>query len=318
MEYKHIPVMLDEALEYLLLKKDGYYIDCTLGGGGYALQIARGAKQGRVLGIDMDKLAIEKVEERKKEENISNIELVNNNYRNLKQIVDDNKLFKGKKFDGIVFDLGLSSAQLDDDSRGISFKVDSPLDMRFGEEREDFKNLNTEKIVNRWNFENLKKIIKEYGEERYASSIARGIVVARKNKRIKTTGELISIIEDSIPERAKHTKIHFATRTFQALRIATNDELGGLEEALPQAIDLLKKGGRCVVISYHSLEDRIVKKSFKRESVDCVCDVKELFCNCEHHAKIKIINKKVLLPSEGEVAKNPRSRSAKMRVVERI
>lgn len=328
MNYTHIPVMLKEILEYLDPKPGQYFIDCTLGGGGYTMVIAERIKEsGRVLAIDLDETAINNFQLTINNYELKNVVLVNNNFKNLKEIVV--KYFvKNQKFSGIVFDLGLSSAQLDDKSRGFSFKSDAPLDMNYESEimnqelgiRNQELGMNqkitVEKIINQWRESELIKIIKEYGEERCAKSIAREIVKFRKLKPIKTTGQLVEIIKNAVPKNYEHYRIHPATRTFQALRIASNNELENFKIALPQALELLQPGGRIVVISFHSLEDRIVKQFFKQESKECICPSEIPICRCDHQIKLKIITKKVVRPSAEEVLKNPRARSAKMRVAE--
>ncbi|MBU1421532.1 16S rRNA (cytosine(1402)-N(4))-methyltransferase RsmH, partial [Patescibacteria group bacterium] len=297
-------------------------------GGGYTMVIAERIKEsGRVLAIDLDETAINNFQLTINNYELKNVVLVNNNFKNLKEIVV--KYFvKNQKFSGIVFDLGLSSAQLDDKSRGFSFKSDAPLDMNYESEimnqelgiRNQELGMNqkitVEKIINQWRESELIKIIKEYGEERCAKSIAREIVKFRKLKPIKTTGQLVEIIKNAVPKNYEHYRIHPATRTFQALRIASNNELENLKIALPQALELLQPGGRIVVISFHSLEDRIVKQFFKQESKECICPSEIPICRCDHQIKLKIITKKVVRPSAEEVLKNPRARSAKMRVAE--
>jgi len=307
MNYYHVPVMLKEVLNYLNPRIGQHFIDCTLGGGGYTLAIAeKVGKQGRVLAIDLDELALENIKEKIKKHKNKNIILVHENFKNLSKIV--NKIFKkvrSNKLDGIVFDLGLSSAQLQDRHRGFSFKLDAPLDMRFAHKHEnnEKEQKNTKYIINSYQQEELEKILREYGEERFAGRIARGIVEQRKLRPIKTTGQLVEIVKNVVPKKYLYSRIHPATRTFQALRIATNGELENLKEALPQAVNSLKSGGRIVVVSYHSLEDRIVKHFFKKEAKE---------------GKIKILTKKIVRPSEEEIEDNPRSRSAKMRVSEKI
>ncbi len=312
MEYKHTPVMLKKVLEYLNPQPGQYFIDCTLGGAGYTLEIAkRVGEKGRVLAIDLDKMAIENCRLKIVDCRLNNIILVNNNFRNLSKIAK--QYFNNKKINGIVFDLGLSSAQLKDRNRGFSFQKDTLLDMAFGQSE-----ISTIDIINKWKEENFKKIIREYGEERFARKITQGIVDYRKNKQIKTTGQLVEIIKSAVPKKYQHGKTHFATRTFQALRIATNNELENLREALPQALDLLTAGGRIAVVSYHSLEDRIVKQFFKTESKDCICPSSYPACRCQHKARIKILTKKIIRAGEEEVRDNPGARSAKLRVAEKI
>jgi 16S rRNA (cytosine1402-N4)-methyltransferase len=323
MQYQHTPVMLKEVLEYLDPQPGQFFIDCTLGGGGYTVAIAtKVGERGKVLAIDLDEMAIENAKLQITNYKLQNVILAYGNFRDLQKIVKEKFKDEEAKFSGIVFDLGLSSAQLKDKSRGFSFQLDAPLDMRFAHHR-----LNTELdrfytdtqiIINRWPQEELERILREYGEERFAGRIARKIVENRKKKPIKTTGELVEIIAAAVPAAYKRKKIHFATRAFQALRIATNKELENLEVVLPQAVELLKKGGRLVVISYHSLEDRIVKQFFKKESKNCLCPPNTPVCQCGHIARLKILTRKVVKPTEGEIKNNPRARSAKMRVAEKV
>ncbi len=320
MKYNHIPVMLKEVLEYLKLRRGQKIIDCTLGGGGYAFAIAKkvGAK-GKVVAIDLDKMAIENAREIIKKEKINNVILVNNNFANLKNIVSEHYA-KNVKFDGIVFDLGLSGAQLADRDRGFSFQFDAPLKMEFRKSRRP--NSKVEHILNWWKEKDIANIIKKYGEERFAYKIAKKIVEYRVHRTIKTTQQLVGIIRSAVPCFYQNKKIHFATRTFQALRIFTNNELENLEKVLPQAVDLLKKRGKLIVISYHSLEDRIVKRFFYQESRNCICPPEAPLCKCSHKARLKIIKsregKKFIVPSEEEVQANHKARSAKMRVAEKL
>jgi len=314
MQYRHISVMLEEIIEALNLEKGDHIVDCTLGGAGYTVAIAgKIGEEGRVLSIDLDKLAIENARKLIEEKKINNITLVNDSFRHVGEIAKEN--FGERKADGIVFDLGLSSAQLDDAARGFSFKIDAPLNMSFGDE---IQGEATEKIVNYRREEELTKIFREYGEERFASRIAKGIVQYRKSAGIRTTGQLVEIIKSAIPKRFQSGDIHPATRTFQALRIATNEELQSLEEALKGCLEVLETGARIAVVSFHSLEDRIVKNFFKEESKDCICPPTFPVCACDHRAKLKILTKKPILPSPEETKENPRARSAKLRVAERI
>ena len=309
--------MLKEVLEYLDPKEGQYFIDCTLGGAGYTIAIAKKVGlNGKVLAVDLDKMAIQNAKLRIVNYELQNVILIQDNFRNLSKIVK--KHFDNKKFNGIVFDLGLSSAQLSDRSRGFSFQLDAPLDMAFGCQMSDVGFRTTEDIVNNFSEEELEKIIRKYGEERFAKRIARRIVECRKLKSIKTTGQLVEIINQSVPVFYKNKKINCATKTFQALRIATNNELENLEKVLPQALDLLAPAGRIAVISYHSLEDRIVKNFFKQESRDCICPPDYPVCQCKHKAKLKILTRKIVKAGKEEAVSNPRSRSAKLRVAERI
>ncbi|MFA6551313.1 MAG: 16S rRNA (cytosine(1402)-N(4))-methyltransferase RsmH [Patescibacteria group bacterium] len=313
MEYKHIPVMLAEALEYLNPKSGNIIVDCTLGGGGYTLEIAkRVGKAGKVIAIDADEMAIENAELKVKSEKLENIILVNENFKNLQKIIDHVGV---EKVDGIVFDLGLSSAQLEDRSRGFSFNLDAPLDMKFGIKNYELRITTTEEIINKFKQKELEKIIREYGEERYAGRIANAIV---KNRPVRTTKELADTIMNAVPASYRRGRIHPATRTFQALRIATNDELSALQEALAQTVKILEDKGRLVIISYHSLEDRIVKNFFKQEARRCICPPEVLQCVCGHQPQLKILTKKVITATDAEIKNNPRARSAKLRAAEKI
>lgn len=315
MEYKHTPVMLKEVLASLNPKPAENYIDCTLGGGGYTEAIIkRILPDGKVLAIDLDETAIANAEKKFKIEiKNKNIILSHENFKNLQKIVDKD-FSPAALFNGIVLDLGLSSAQLSGGARGFSFNLDEPLGMNFGGQVE----LRAEEIINSWSAEDLEKIFREYGEEKFARKIALAITERRKTEKIKNTGQLVEIILKAVPKKfqtaGQRNKIHPATRVFQALRIAVNDELGNLREVLPQAVNLLKSGGKICVISYHSLEDRIVKQFFKKESIDCLCPPAAPICQCGHKASLKIITRGVLRPTEEEVLKNPRARSAKLRL----
>jgi 16S rRNA (cytosine1402-N4)-methyltransferase len=311
MEYQHTPVMLKEVLEYLDPKKGGYYIDGTLGGGGYteALSKIAGAK-GKILATDLDEQAIANTAKK----NLDNVILVNDNFANLSSVIAEN-IEEGKLFDGFVLDLGLSSFQLADIRRGFSFREDSPLDMAFNS---DGTNQRTRDIINNFREGDLAKIFFNYGEEKHARRIAKGIVERRKLSRIETTGDLSEIIKKAIPRRLWSDKVHPATKTFQALRIVVNKELESLEKVLPQAVAALKSGGRIVIISFHSLEDRIVKDFFREQAIDCVCPPEIPICSCDHRATLRVITKKIVPPTAEEIKLNPRSRSAKLRAAEKI
>lgn len=302
----HTPVMLKEAIESLSIQPGGRYIDCTVGGGGHAAAIMeRSAPGGQLLGIDADPKAIE-VARKKLEAYGSSVLLVNDNFVNLEAICIKNDF---KPVHGILFDLGFSSSQINSSNRGFSFQYDAPLDMRFGPDQE----VTAADIINTSTEAELANIIWEYGDEGYSRRIARHIINERP---VKTTLELAKIVERAIGSR--RGRIHPATKTFQALRIAVNNELEHLELALKQAVNLLGFDGRLVVISFHSLEDRIVKRFFKKESSDCICPPQAMSCTCKHTARLKLITKKTVTPSEDEVKANPRSRSAKLRVAERV
>jgi 16S rRNA (cytosine1402-N4)-methyltransferase len=311
MEYQHTPVMLKEVLEYLQPKSGGYYIDGTLGGGGYteALSKIAGVK-GKILATDLDEQAIANTAKK----NLNNVILVNDNFANLSAVIAEN-IEEGKLFDGFVLDLGLSSFQLADIRRGFSFREDSPLDMAFNS---DGTNQRTKDIVNDYREEDLSRILFKYAEEKHARRIAKGIVERRKLARIETTGDLAEIVKKAIPRRLWNDKVHPATKTFQALRIVVNKELESLEKVLPQAVAALKNGGRLVIISFHSLEDRIVKDFFREQANDCICPPEIPICSCNHRATLKVITKKIVLPTDEEIKSNPRSRSAKLRAAEKI
>lgn len=300
----HIPVLVNEVIEYLQLKPGGRYIDCTLGGGGHAAKIlAKIYPEGKLLGIDCDPLAIEIAKSTLSPFGKS-VMIVKANFSNLSLIAP---IYNFTEVDGILFDLGLSSIQLEESGRGFSFLRDEPLDMRFDPTQE----LTAEYIVNNWSEHQIACILKKYGEEKHYRQIARAIV---ENRPIKSSRHLVEVIKKAVPRQGK---LHPATRTFQALRIAVNGELDNLAMALPQAVSLLRPEGRLVVISYHSLEDRIVKTFFMREAKDCLCPPGTPTCVCGHTATLKIINRKPITPSPEEKSANPRSRSAKLRVAER-
>lgn len=305
--------MLKEAMEYLTPKPGENYIDCTLGGGGYTRALAEKVlPAGRVLAIDLDEIALENFKSLVNQP--VNIQVAQGNFKNLGEIVKKH-FTVGDKFNGIVLDLGLSSAQLEDRNRGFSFKhAESPLNMNFGGEITE----TAENIINSLEAAELAKIFKDYGEEKFAYKIALAIVNERKINRLATTGQLVELIAKVIPKRFQDKKIHPATKVFQALRVAVNSELENLRQVLPQAVSLLKPGGKLAVISYHSLEDRIVKQYFKEASKDCLCPPVMPICQCGHKAELKILTRKVLIPTEAEVMNNPRSRSAKLRVAEKI
>jgi len=288
--------MLPEVIEYLNPKTGEIIIDCTLGGAGYTLAIAqRVGEKGKVIAIDADEMAIENAKGKIENEKLSNIILVNENFKNLSAIINQIGL---EKVDGVVFDLGLSSAQLEDATRGFSFNSAATLNMEFGSRNQESGIRNTEEIVNKFKPEELEKIIREYGEERFAKKIVGAIIKARRLKPIANSRELAAVISQAVPAKYRYGRIHPATRTFQALRIATNDELTNLKVALPQAADALAAAGRIVIISYHSLEDRIVKW-FLRER--------------QNQGAVKILTKKVVTATKAEMKNNPRARSAKLR-----
>lgn len=312
---KHIPVMLAEVLTGLNAKPGQKFIDCTLGGGGYTLSLADAVgPKGLVLALDLDQEAIDNIELLKTTRNIKQITAVQSNFKMIKEVVDE--YYPDTFFDGIVMDLGLSSAQLADLGRGFSFRNNSNLNMAF--DASDKKN-KTENIINHYREKELTELIRDYGEEKYAGRIARAIIARRQEEKITTTLALVDAIASAVPSLYRNDKrLHFATRTFQALRIATNEELKNLTEVLPSALALLKPDGILIAVSFHSLEDRIVKQFMVREAKDCLCPPKLPACVCSHNAQLKIITKKPLLPTEAEIKSNPRSRSAKLRQAQKL
>jgi 16S rRNA (cytosine1402-N4)-methyltransferase len=298
----HIPVLLNEVMDALQVKPDGRYVDCTLGAGGHSAAILE--RGGRVLGIDIDPQAIDAARGQLSSYG-DRINLINNSFENLEIICSKMSFVP---VNGILFDLGMSSLQISDPERGFSFRSEGPLKMSFNPSEE----LTAEIIVNDFPEEEIARIIKQYGEETKSRAIARAIVA---NRPISTTTQLSAIVSKVV---GSHGRIHPATKTFQAIRIAVNRELERIKTALKQAVNILIVGGRLVVISFHSLEDRLVKDFMRTESQECICPPRMPVCICNHHARFKLITKKVATPSCDEVAANPLSRSAKMRVAERI
>ncbi len=310
MKFEHEPVLVREAIENLNIKKDGIYVDCTVGGGGHSLEIAKRIyPSGRLIGIDRDPEAI-KAARSKLAPYREIVDLFVTNYRELKNTFS---FLNIKGAHGILFDLGVSSYQLDNPHRGFSYMKEAPLDMRMGESK-----MTVAELVNSLGEKELENILWNYGEERWARRIASFIVAERKKKPLSTTLDLVSVIKAAIPRKARLRGPHPAKRTFQALRIAVNNELENLERALEEATELLFPGGRLVVISFHSLEDRIVKQLFKKLSMSCCCPPGQPVCTCSAAPVLKIITKKPIIPTSDEVVNNPRSRSAKMRVAEKM
>ena len=303
----HKSVLLQEIIEALQPHSNGIYIDATVGAGGHATALLKASTpDGQLFGLDQDPSALE-IATRQLAQFGHRVHLFHANFEQLAQVAKDHQI---PKADGLLLDLGVSSMQLDLPERGFSFQTDGPLDMRM----DATTGPTAAVLVNRLPEDELANLIYRYGEERQSRRIARAIVKARP---IERTVELSQVVaKASRSGRSSQAKIHPATRTFQALRIATNDELGALERALPQAIECLKPGGRLAVISFHSLEDRIVKQYFKQESKDCICPPEQPVCTCRHKATIDIITKRPITPSLSEIDENPRARSAKLRVVE--
>lgn len=309
MEFSHKSVLLNETIDELMVKPGGTYVDGTLGGAGHSFEILTRLKgQGRLIGFDQDEDAIKASGERLR--NFSNVAIIRSNYRYIKEELNNLGI---NEVDGIILDLGVSSHQLDEIERGFSYRFDAPLDMRM-----DNRNEKTAKdIVNTYSQSELRRIIAEYGEDKFAANIAKHIVAYREEKEIETTGELVEIIKAAIPMKIQKTMGHPAKQTFQAIRIELNEELTVLEETLDTMIDLLKPEGRIGVITFHSLEDRIVKSIFKRAQDPCTCPKSIPICVCGKKSKGKVITRKPILPSEQEMEENPRSKSAKLRVFEK-
>lgn len=309
MDYKHTSVLLDESIEGLNIRKGGIYVDATLGGGGHTEEILKRAAEGRVIGIDQDDYAIERATEKLK--GYGNFTAVKNNFSQIDEVLDDLNI---EKADGILFDLGVSSFQLDIPERGFSYNNDMPLDMRMDKSR----TTTARHIVNGYEEHELSRILWEYGEEKWAARIAKFIVQEREQEFIETTGQLVSIIKKAIPKQVRQEGSHPAKRTFQAIRIEVNRELEILEEAIKKAVDRLNPGGRICMITFHSLEDRIVKNTYADLNKDCICPPEFPKCMCDHRRKLKIITKKPIVPSGTEVGENHRAHSAKLRIGERV
>ena len=309
MTFNHKSVLLNEVIESLNIKADGYYVDGTLGGGGHALEVVKRLGSGKLIGIDRDADAVKAATQRLIDYS-NNVIIIRDNYVNIENILKKENI---DKVDGIYIDLGVSSYQLDTAERGFTYRYDAPLDMRMDDRNE----LKASDIVNDYSESELFHIIRDYGEDRFAKNIAKHIVEYRNKKRIETTFELVDIIKASIPMKIQVTGGHPAKRTFQAIRIELNKELEVLTGSLDVMIDLLKPGGRLSVITFHSLEDRIVKQAFKKAESPCVCPKKFPVCVCGNKSKGRVITRKAILPSEEELEENSRSKSAKLRVFEK-
>ena len=308
-EFNHVSVLLNESIENLNIKPDGIYVDGTMGGAGHSLEIAKKlSKKGMLIGIDRDEEALEVAKERLKE--FSNVKYVHDNHDNIYKIIKDLEL---NGVDGILLDLGVSSYQIDEKTRGFTYMDDGPLDMRMDKSQE----LTAEYIVNNYKEKELARIIFEYGEEKFSKKIARNICECRKNKKIETTAELVKIIERSIPGKFREKNSHPAKRTFQAIRIEVNNEIEPLYNTIKNSINALNSKGRLCVITFHSLEDRMVKKAYVDAEGKCTCPKDLPYCVCENKSLGKIITKKPIIPTEEEMENNSRSKSAKLRVFER-
>ena len=309
-DFYHVSVLLDECIEGLNIKPDGIYVDGTLGGAGHSSCIAAKLTTGRLIGIDRDPVALKAAGERLKPF-ADRVTLVHSNFCEIKQVLQDLGI---EGVDGILLDLGVSSPQLDDGARGFSYMADAPLDMRMNNEDP----LTAHTVVNTWSQEELKRILYTYGEERYAPQIAAAICRRREERPIETTLELVDIIRSAMPAAALREKQHPAKRSFQAIRIAVNDELGSVEKVMRDAIPALNPGGRLAIITFHSLEDRIVKTGMADASKGCTCPPHFPVCVCGKKPAVKLISRKPITSTEEELDRNPRARSAKLRVCEKI
>ena len=308
--FTHRPVLLEECIENLKIRPDGVYLDGTLGRAGHSREIAKRLTTGRLICVDRDNAALEAAKERLADW-MDRVTLVHSNFDQVGDIVADLGL---PGVDGMLFDLGVSSPQLDDGARGFSYMADAPLDMRMDRS----EGLTAADVVNTWPQEELKRILFQYGEERYAPLIAAAIVRRRQERPIGTTLELVDVIKSAMPGKALKEKQHPAKRSFQAIRIAVNDELASVERMLKGAVPKLNRGGRLAVITFHSLEDRIVKSGLAEFAKGCTCPPDFPVCVCGKTPDVKLINKKPILPTEREVEENPRARSAKLRVAEKL
>ncbi len=309
MEFKHIPVLLKEVIDNLNIKNDGIYVDCTIGGGGHSSEIVKRLKNGHLYGFDRDEMALSACS--KRFAGYKNLTLIKNNYENAAQSLQELGV---TQIDGILMDLGVSSPQIDLPERGFSILHDGKLDMRMDQSQ----TLDAAMVVNNYSKEQLLKLLYEFGEEPNAKHIVDKIVSSRQIKPIETTFELKAIIESAFPKKLLYKRGNVSQQTFQALRIEVNGELIGLEKCILQLVDLLKPGGIMAVISFHSLEDRIVKKTFKKLSTACICPPKTPVCICGHKAEVKLITHKPITAEPEELQRNNRSRSAKLRVVQKL
>ena len=308
--YTHKPVLLEECIQALAIRPDGIYLDGTLGRAGHSREIARRLTSGRLICVDRDQAALDAAEERLAPWR-DKVELVHSNFCELDAILDGLKL---DRVDGMLFDLGVSSPQLDDPSRGFSYMADAPLDMRM----DKTNTLTARTVVNEWPQEGLRRILWQYGEERYASAIAGAIVRARDKGEIATTLQLVDVLRSAMPAAALREKQHPAKRTFQAIRIAVNDELTAVDKMVRAAVPRLNAGGRLAVISFHSLEDRIVKNALAEFAKGCTCPPDFPVCVCGKKPQVKLVNRKPIVSGPAELEENPRARSAKLRVAEKL
>ena len=309
-EFHHVSVLLEECIDALNIKPDGIYVDGTLGGAGHSSRIAAKLTTGRLIGIDRDPVALKAAGERLAPYG-DRVTLVHSNFAVMDSALKDLGI---SGVDGILLDLGVSSPQLDDGQRGFSYMADAPLDMRMNSE----DTLDAKQIVNQWSYEELKRILYDYGEERYAPRIASAICKRREEKPIETTLELVDIIRGAMPAAALREKQHPAKRSFQAIRIAVNDELGSVERVMERAVPCLNPGGRLAVITFHSLEDRIVKNAMAKAAKGCTCPPEFPVCVCGKKPQVKLVTRKPIVSGDEELERNPRARSAKLRVCEKL
>ena len=308
--FVHKSVLLDECIDALNIRPDGIYLDGTLGGAGHSCEIAKRLKNGRLIGVDRDTVALKAAEQRLKEFS-DLVTTVHSNFSEIASILDELQI---DGVDGMLFDLGVSSPQLDDASRGFSYMADAPLDMRMNAE----DSLSAYDVVNTWDYEELRRILYEYGEERYAPAIASMIVKRREQQSIETTLALVDVIRAAMPAQALREKQHPAKRSFQAIRIAVNDELNSVSKMMQNAISRLNKGGRLAVITFHSLEDRIVKNAMQAAAKGCTCPPEFPVCICGKKPLVKLVSRKPIVSGAKELEENPRARSAKLRVCEKL
>lgn len=310
MEFNHIPVLFKESIDGLKIKEDGIYVDCTFGGGGHSREILTRLKKGKLIAIDQDIDAINNAQGNFRKYG-NEFTIVHDNFKNIKIILEKLNV---QRIDGALLDLGVSSYQLDNKDRGFSYNYDANLDMRM----DVSKKFSAWDVINTYSKNELEKVIAEYGEEKWAKRIAEFIVKHREIKQINTTEELVDIIKEAIPSGARRTGPHPAKRTFQAIRIEVNQELNILQDAIKDICSVLNSKGRICVITFHSLEDRIIKNTFKDLNKDCICPPSYPVCVCNKRRQIDIITRKPIIPSQKEVGNNPRARSAKLRIGEKI
>lgn len=310
LKFKHVPVMLNEVLEGLNIKEDGIYVDGTLGGAGHSTEIVKRLSTGKLIGIDQDENAIKKSKEVLADYSDRTI-ILKENFKNIKNVLNTLGI---NKVDGILLDLGVSSHQLDEEERGFSYNKDAPLDMRMDRGNA----FSAWDVVNKYSEKELEKIIWDFGEEKWAKRIAKFIVEERREAPIDTTFELVSVIKKAIPKKVRSQGGHPARKTFQAIRIEVNQELDILKNSILNANEVLNESGRLCIITFHSLEDRIVKDTFKYLNKDCICPPEFPVCTCNKKRELKILTRKPIIPSEEEIETNPRSRSAKLRIGEKV